>query len=158
MTKQAAIERALKLLRLAAPTSGTTEPERISAALECAKLIAEHDLIVVERPAPLPRARPPQPAHQNTDWMTRARSASAAAAAAREEEDILRRTDNGGFYAETRRRKKAPRPFSTPDWNEIQTDRFVLCIACGNGIFAGERCWYDPKRGFRHYSISCETD
>jgi hypothetical protein len=44
--KAKVIERAEKLLRLASPTSGSTEHERAAAALEAAKLIAEHDLVV----------------------------------------------------------------------------------------------------------------
>jgi hypothetical protein len=40
------IERVEKLLRLAAPSSNTTEPERISAALEAAKVFSENDLVV----------------------------------------------------------------------------------------------------------------
>ena len=71
MTKPAAIERVLKLLRLAAPTSGTTDHERTSAALEAAKLIMEYDLTVVERPLPAPKERPQPP--RDGDWMARAR-------------------------------------------------------------------------------------
>jgi hypothetical protein len=37
-------ERIDKLLRLAAPKSGATEAERISAALEAARLVDEHDI------------------------------------------------------------------------------------------------------------------
>lgn len=49
------IERVEKLLRLASPTSGSTEHERSAAALEAAKLIAEHDLTVKERELPPPK-------------------------------------------------------------------------------------------------------
>lgn len=40
------VDRVEKLLRLAAPESNTTEGERESAALEAARLIAEHGLVV----------------------------------------------------------------------------------------------------------------
>ena len=46
MSPDKIVERVEKLLRLAAPRSGSTEPERASAALEAAKLIDEHDLVV----------------------------------------------------------------------------------------------------------------
>lgn len=42
MTSEKVIERIGKLLRLAAPSSGTTVAERSAAALEAAKLIDEH--------------------------------------------------------------------------------------------------------------------
>lgn len=56
------IERVEKLLRLAAPTSGTTEHERISAALAAAKLFSENNLSVQESVTAKPkisRARRP---------------------------------------------------------------------------------------------------
>lgn len=43
------LKRIENLLRLAAPASGTSEHERASAALEAARLIAEHDLTVVPK-------------------------------------------------------------------------------------------------------------
>jgi len=48
------IHRVEKLLRLAAPSSNTNEHERASAALEAAKLIQEHDLVVAAREKPKP--------------------------------------------------------------------------------------------------------
>lgn len=53
-------EKIEKLMRLAAPNSGATAPERESAALEAAKLFAESDLAVTERPAKPVRQPPPQ--------------------------------------------------------------------------------------------------
>lgn len=41
-----------KLLRLAAPTSGTTEEERSSAALEAARLIQEHGVTFTKAAEP----------------------------------------------------------------------------------------------------------
>ncbi len=51
-----------KLLRLAAPSSGTTEAERASAALEAARLIAEDNVQIGSTPTskPVPPT-PPQP-------------------------------------------------------------------------------------------------
>lgn len=54
------VARIEKLLRLAAPTSGTTEPERQSAALEAAKLFAQHDLCVKPREPVKKRASQPR--------------------------------------------------------------------------------------------------
>ncbi len=65
------VARVQKLLRLAAPTSGATLGERESAAVEAAKLIAEHGVVVGgetktetrvvyrDRPAAPRRAAPP---------------------------------------------------------------------------------------------------
>lgn len=41
---QKTLQRLSKLLRLAGPSSGTSEAERASAALEAARLIEEHDI------------------------------------------------------------------------------------------------------------------
>lgn len=62
------LARIQKLLKLAAPGSNAPLPERESAAIEAAKLIAENDLVVREqereRPAPRRAASPraPRPA------------------------------------------------------------------------------------------------
>ena len=65
-------ERIAKLLRLAAPSSGTTEGERASAALEAAKLIAEHKLVVAEpQPVEKPRQRRARPRSRPADRPTR---------------------------------------------------------------------------------------
>ncbi len=54
------LDRIEKLLRLAAPTSGTTEAERSSAALELVRLMSEHNVSVRgEEAAPPPRRRAP---------------------------------------------------------------------------------------------------
>ena len=49
------VDRANKLLRLAAKRNGGTTPERTSAALEAADIIAEHSLVVAEAPPEKPR-------------------------------------------------------------------------------------------------------
>ncbi len=61
MADQKTLDRVAKLLRLADPKSGAPEPERASAALECAKIIAEHGLSVVVPPTPPKRRRAPAP-------------------------------------------------------------------------------------------------
>lgn len=55
------LERVNKLLRLAGPSSGTTEAERVSAALAAADLVEKHNLTVIEA-EPVSRAsmRAPQ--------------------------------------------------------------------------------------------------
>jgi hypothetical protein len=80
------VDRVIKLLRLAAPSSGATAPERESAALEAAKVFAENNLIVISReqldelnkvarakPAqkrkPVPQPRTPQrPTYGKPGW------------------------------------------------------------------------------------------
>lgn len=46
MSDPKVLERIAKLLRLAAPVSGTSEAERASAALEAARLIHEHGVAI----------------------------------------------------------------------------------------------------------------
>ena len=78
------IGRVEKLLRLAAPNSGATDAERVSAALEAAKVFSENGLTVARKEAPAPKMRvrqppsytapqsyPPQytaPRRPHTDW------------------------------------------------------------------------------------------
>lgn len=50
------LDRVEKLIRLAAPTSGTTQSERESAALEIVRLICEHNLTLRETPPAEARA------------------------------------------------------------------------------------------------------
>lgn len=55
------LERVQKLLRLAAPSSGTTDAERASAALEAARLIEENDVEIGGRSlTPEPRLSKPR--------------------------------------------------------------------------------------------------
>lgn len=68
------LSRVEKLLKLAAPTSGTTEAERTSAALEAAKMIAAHNLVVREREAARPKRpipRQPRRSQPTPQWMMR---------------------------------------------------------------------------------------
>jgi len=62
-----AVERVQKLLRLAAPGNGTTEAERTNAALEVAKIIAEHGLSVAVPPPVVKKRRKP-PSAQQQHW------------------------------------------------------------------------------------------
>jgi len=65
-------ERVEKLLRLAAPSSNTSEPERVSAALEAARLFTEHNLVVQGPKRKAFRTRPPTTAATTTapSWNT----------------------------------------------------------------------------------------
>lgn len=143
MDQNAAAERALKLLRLAAPNSGTTDAERTSAALEAAKIIAESHLTVVA--GDLPKTR-------EDDALAVARAYSRAAARAAAE---------AGFYKTTRRptpsRKepRSPNGYTGANWDQVKARNFCLCVACGGSIFTGDEAWYDPHVGFRHYDITC---
>lgn len=60
-TSQQLIAQVEKLLRLAAPSSGSTEHERAVAGIEAARLFVEHDLTVQAR-EPVRRAAARQPA------------------------------------------------------------------------------------------------
>lgn len=67
-----AIRHVEKLLRLASPSSGASDPERASAALEVVRLIAEHDLTVIPRERQTQKtqklARRPYPAPAPPAW------------------------------------------------------------------------------------------
>lgn len=66
------LERVAKLLRLAAPSSGTTDAERASAALEVAKLVEEHGIdlgAVLARPRPQTEHHRPPPKTSPHAWV-----------------------------------------------------------------------------------------
>lgn len=70
---QRTLDRVEKLLRLAAPTSGTTDYERSTAALEAARLFSEHNMTVappkeVKRRV-RPRAAPQRRAAVPSPWV-----------------------------------------------------------------------------------------
>lgn len=124
------VERVNKLLRLAAPSGGSTEGERTSAALEAAKLISEHGLTVAEPPPPPPKnQRPPQP--------RRARPKS-------------RPVDRPGKRSET----WAP-VAQDDDWFPVDVASAVACVACGVPIWPGEEAFFSSRFGYRHHDISC---
>lgn len=156
MDSKAAVERALKLLRLAAPTGDTAQDtfrihERQSAALEAAKIISEHHLTVTSSgEATKDNVTAPTP-NMVKEEIARAYAAGYAAAGF---------TADAGFYASTKpkRGKKAPRAQSPSGayWREVTTDCYSLCVACGGSIFTGDRAWFDSHSGFRHYDIECK--
>jgi hypothetical protein len=121
-----AIERAQKLLRLAAPGSGTTEAERANAAIEAAKIIAEHGLGVAVPPPPVKKRRGRPPAPQPSPQHHRP--------------------------APEYRRWSPP---SQSNWTETDVPVYCACVACGQVISAGEAGWFDPAHGYRHYDITC---
>lgn len=146
--KQAAIDRANKLLRLAGPKSGTTESERISAALEAARVIEENNLIVAEKieqkksPRPHPAKTSPRP---DADWVKRAEPPGAR-----------RSGESDGFFTRTRARQSRPgSPPGFSDWNEMFASAPCVCGACGRLIDPGERVWHSSI-GVRHYDITCD--
>jgi hypothetical protein len=122
-----AVERVQKLLRLAAPDSGTTEHERANAALEVAKIIAEHGLAVAvpepvvkkRRATPRPQAQPPPQRHHSYEYRQWA-------------------------------------PPSGSDWTEADVPSRCNCVVCGRLLCAGEVGWFAPNHGYRHYDITCD--
>ncbi len=160
-SKKAAVDRAMKLLRIAAPNSGATEPERVSAAVEAAKVIAESDLVVAPREiTEKPRRKSDAESHE--PWMHKARAASAASAAAWADWAEAARAagmSDEGFYASTKKSKRKKSPldgFGGSNWTEIPMRTFALCMNCGQPIFEGEQAWFDASQGFRHYDITCD--
>lgn len=144
-SKQAAIDRANKLLRLAAPSANNSESERTSAALEAAKVIAENNLIVSEKIEQKRIPRPQRPA--SVDWI--AREAQRAAQQAAEQD---------GFFARTSRRKNSNSEHErwNQNWNELVITQSSPCVVCKRLIHAGERAWFDSALGWRHYEIDCD--
>jgi hypothetical protein len=124
-----AIERAQKLLRLAAPGNGTTEAERTNAALKAAEIIAEHNLVVAIPPPRVKRRRPP------TAQPTQQRASSPSVNEWRQ-------------WA----------PSSTSDWTEVDIPAHCNCVVCGGLLCVGEVGWFAPNHGYRHYDITCEEN
>jgi hypothetical protein len=124
-----AVERVQKLLRLAAPGNGTTEAERTSAALEVAKIIAEHGLAVAvpepvvkkRRSPPRSHAQPQPPPQRHHSYEYRQWS-----------------------------------PPSGSDWTEADVPTRCNCVVCGRLLIAGEVGWFAPDHGYRHYDITCD--
>lgn len=128
--KARAIERAQKLLRLASPSSGATEAERTSAALEAAKIFAENALEVQEaeekpkrrRPRPPPTTTPspysPQPYHPPPTVR---------------------------YYS----------PYSAHDWREVLMTHACKCGACHQVIQKGDYAYYAEAQGYRCLDITC---
>lgn len=145
ISKQAAVDRANKLLRLAGPKSGAAEAERTTAALEAARLIEEHGLVAAERVEQKKAQRPQAPkqgTRQGADW---AKSQPAWGG------------EPDGFFTRTRPRQSRPSggPVGNLDWNELITPSSCICAACGQVIDAGDRAWRSSI-GWRHYDITCD--
>lgn len=63
------LKRASDLLRLAAKVNGGAYQERVTAALEAADVIAEHGLLIVEKPPEPPRRRRAEPDYDRVpEW------------------------------------------------------------------------------------------
>lgn len=122
--------RVAKLLRMAAPTSGATLPERESAAFEAARLFAEHDLDVCERKKAkrTPAAAPP-PA--TPDWRA---TYDPMWPGYREQE-------------EQRKPRTPPRP---QHWEESYAEHSSFCAdpTCGQPISQGDPVYLRYKGGY----------
>jgi len=131
-----AVERVQKLLRLAAPGNGTTEAERTSAALEVAKIIAEHGLAVaVPEPVVKKRRSPPRPQPASPSYSPSSSSQT--------------RSRNPHEYHRWQ-------PPSGSDWTEADVPARCNCVVCGRLLIAGEVGWFAPDHGYRHYDITCD--
>lgn len=131
---QKTLTRIANLLRLASPSSGTTEAERANAALEVAKLVAKHGLVVAEPPPPAPkRRRPPAPAPRPAPppyWQH---------PPARYQSPPPRVWQGGGS-----------------NWTEATVVVPCHCVACGARLYTDEVAWFDSEHGFRCWSITCD--
>ena len=136
--------RIAKLLRLASPKSGSTEPERASAALEAAKLFGDHDLLIIPAPPPKPkrfrRDQPPPSSYQQQQQHHQARHGIVV-------EPVFRG------------------PHSRSDWRSVIVpsipgiDLTVHCAACDGIIEPGEEAWFSNLHGrYRHANITCDED
>jgi hypothetical protein len=125
-----------KLARVAAPGSGASEAERVSAALEACKLITEHKLIVAQEiqgagffySPPRYAAKPqPQPQPDVADFV------------------------NAPYTSTTQ---------ATPYRTAVAAFDVICGVeGCGEQIFAGERCWRRNKNGQVEYvHASCWWD
>lgn len=139
MTPARAVELVAKLLRTAAPDSGASEPERGIAALEAAKLISEHKLIVA---LPL---------------VLKARVVRPQASRSSIFDAVMQATENisRGFNA------RAPHPSVHTTVEDITEDQFVpwdamrdeTCAeeSCGEKIYRDEKVWRRIKNGREEY-------
>jgi len=128
--RKRAIERVNKLLRLAAPSSGTTEAERTNAALQAAKIFSENNLTAIyEEPK---RKRRPQP-HASREYHPRS---------------VYR---NPVTYA--------PKVYAQhgANWTAVELDVDCPCVVCGNTLYAGEAAFYSQNHGYRCFDITCST-
>lgn len=126
MSPDRVIERVNKLVRLAAPDSGATEAERVSAALEVTKLLHVHSLVLsapVARKEPRPRRAPATSRpYTGPTWQSRTNSTPPV----------------GGWV-----RGQALRDVASRDNIEASAHRY--CIECGQEIFFGDTVWIRMK-------------
>lgn len=136
------IRRVENLLRLARPDANTSDHERASAALEAAKLFAEHDLVVRDKneapvvPPPRKRARPKPPPSRPQSWV------------------VTKTVYRNGAPPDTSRYEAAPNPFEDsrrppPGWMRSIAARDGVCADpdCRGAIERGEPVWM-RGRGF----------
>lgn len=121
-------KRVADLLRVAAPDSGASQNEREQAALEVAKLVAKHNLVVGEAP-------PPPPKHKPISWPSY--------------EELFRRYPPA---------PPPPPRYAPQDWRNHFTESPCACVVCGRTIPANTECWRNEIHGVRCHSITCDTD
>ena len=169
------LRRVENLLRLAKPSAGSTEHERASAALEAAKLIAEHDLVVRNReeaPAPPKRPRAPRQRPQRPQsWVVTSSGPSGFhpgfPQAAGFDSGPPQNFDPGSPNAYSRPSQgfdpNSPNPYdrAPPGWVRSIAARDAVCAdpECRGPIERGERVWA-RARGFTfeylHIDGPCE--
>jgi hypothetical protein len=125
-------KRIAALLRTADPKSGASDNERQIAALEAAKMIAEHGLVVDEAPPPPQRVRPsPPPVYQPPARPS-----------------IYGDYHHYGAPAHHYR-------YGGNDFRGTFTSKNERCAQCGRTIYEGEEAFYDPEHGYIHHDITC---
>lgn len=134
--RERAAERAQKLLRTAAPSSGASENERTTAALHAADLIEKHELTIVA-------AEPEQDRKTRERAEKRSRQRSAKDWAQSVVDEIFQRATREAF---------------SPDWHEVVAQTACVCGQCRGPIEAGEPCWYAEGRGHIHHDITCSIN
>ena len=129
MSPDRAVERVEKLLRLASPSSGTTDAERTLAALEAAKLFAEHDLVVSTKAA---------------------KEISSFKARTRKRQEVAK--------PRSRPASPRPKTASVgepdwvdPNWHEVLIDAaYEVCAVCDKDVYRGEDALFSFAFGYRH--------
>lgn len=129
MTPDRAAERVEKLLRLASPSSGTTDAERTSAALEAAKLFAEHRLVVS---------------------TAAVKEASSFKARTRKREVAKPRSRPAPPRPRSQQPSEGPE-WIDPNWHEVAIDAaYEICAVCDEHIYRGEDALFSFAFGYRH--------
>lgn len=137
MADRKVVERVEKLLRLAAPSSNTSEHERASAALEAARLVAEHGLTVSGARPPRAqareRSRPTDPYEYPYNeytyanpWWTNVHNA--------------RRTN-----------REPPPPPPDGDWQLVTVHSGGVCACCRTIYSRWDRVWVSGDQARHNY-------